>query len=76
MAVVKEFVLVRWLDEDQIGVMPMSAIVKDKAVYVGAVVEIKWKPREVYDAEILKISSKAIISYSRGAIASPCIDFV
>ena len=37
MAVVKEFVLVRWLDEDQIGVMPISAIVKDKAVYVGAV---------------------------------------
>ena len=53
MAVVKEFVLMRWLDEDQIAVMPMSAIVKDKAVYVGAVVEIKWKPREVYDAEIL-----------------------
>ena len=60
MAVVKEFVLVRWLDEDQIGVMPISSIVKDKAVYVGAVVGIKWKPSEVYDAEILKISSKAI----------------
>ena len=58
MAVVKEFVLVRWCDEDQIGVMPASSIAKDKEVYVGAVVGIKWKPSEVYDAEILKISSQ------------------
>lgn len=49
--------------------MPRSSVVKDKAVYVGAVVGIKWKPGEVYDAEILKISSKTIYSYYSYSVA-------
>lgn len=54
---IKESVLVRWL-EDQIGVMPISAIVKGDKAYVGAIVNMKWKGKQVYEAEILKISSK------------------
>ena len=63
MAVVKEFVLVRWIEEDQIGVMPISAVVKTKPLSVGAVVGVKWKPGQVYDAEILKISSMPAYTY-------------
>jgi len=58
MAAIKEFILVRWLERDQIGVMPISAIVKEHKAYVGAIVGLKWKGKQVYDAEILKISRK------------------
>ena len=55
----KEKVLVRWLEDETVGVMPMSAISKeDKGnVYPGAIAKLKWK-KKLYEAEILKISGR------------------
>lgn len=54
----KKKVLVRWLEDETVGVMPISAIAKeDKGINVfpGAIAKIKWK-KLFYDAEILKVS--------------------
>ena len=41
----------RWLEDETVGVMPISAIAKeDKGnVYPGAIAKLKWK--KLYDAE-------------------------
>ena len=36
----KEFTLVRWIEDDTIGVMPLSAVAKESRPYAGAVVDI------------------------------------
>lgn len=41
-----------------VGVMPISAVMKDYTPQVGAVVKMKWRGKQVYEAEILKISGK------------------
>ena len=43
----KEKVLVRWLEDETVGVMPMLAISKeDKGnVYPGAIAKLKWKKK-------------------------------
>ena len=38
----KTFALVRWIDEESIGVMPVSAAVNKDDVYVGSVTKMKW----------------------------------
>lgn len=48
------FALVRWIVDESVGVMPMSAT---KKVFVGATVEMKFQ-KIFYDAEILKISGR------------------
>lgn len=53
-----EFVLLRWTESESIGVMPASAAVTTEALYPGMVTDFKWKKREVYEVEILKVSSK------------------
>ena len=54
------FVLVRWLDDESVGVMPISAVKTNanNSVYVGAFVEVKWGRGY---AEILKLSGKCQI---------------
>ena len=54
----KQFVLVRWTEDEMVGVMPISAVMKDYTPQVGAVVKMKWRGKQVYEAEILKISGK------------------
>ena len=54
------FVLVRWLEEESIGVMPVRSIHEDDhdRVFVGAFVRVKWTTNKYYDTEILKLSGK------------------
>lgn len=54
----KQFALVRWTEDEMVGVMPISAVMKDYTPYVGAVVKMKWRGKKAYEAEILKISGK------------------
>lgn len=49
----KEYVLVRWVEEESVGVMPVSAI--KESYFVGKICEVKFSGK-LYDAEILKIS--------------------
>ena len=51
------FALVRWVEEESVGVMPLSAVKKNSNIFVGAIVEMKFK-KAFYDAEVLKISGK------------------
>lgn len=39
---VKMSYLVRWLDDEQVGVMPSSALENDEKAYVGSFVEFHW----------------------------------
>jgi len=56
-----DFVLVQWIEDDSVGVMPMTAVkAEEKERSVGAVVDIRWKGKKTYPAEILKISSEHI----------------
>lgn len=48
------FALVRWLSDESVGVMPLSAT-DDKEVHAGSITMMAWKGRN-YQAEILKIS--------------------
>ena len=55
----KKFALVRWLDEEQIGVMPVSAAPNVESMFVGSITQMKWnKGKKLYDVEILKVSCK------------------
>ena len=54
----KQFALVRWTEDEKVGVMPISAVVKDYTPYVGAIVKMRWRGKKLYEAEILKISGK------------------
>ena len=56
------FILVRWLQDETVGVMPQSAVHKDaqSSTYVGSMVQVKYG-RKFYDAEILKIASECHI---------------
>lgn len=49
------FCLLRWLDGEEVGVMPCSSIRSGQKCYSGAVGEFKWQSR-FYEAEVLKIS--------------------
>lgn len=49
---VGQFMLVRWLEDETVSVMPLSAMRKD------AIAKVKQKRRKLYDAEILKISGE------------------
>ena len=49
------FMLVRWLEDERVGVMPVSAAKPGLKPYVGAFVNVKWM-RGYYEAEILCIS--------------------
>ena len=55
--------MARWLDDESVGVMPISAVKTDanSSVHVGAFVEVKWGRGKYYDAEILKLSGKCQI---------------
>lgn len=50
-------VLVRWYEDESVGVMPISSVQKGEKVYVGATVNMKFKGK-TYEAEILKLSGE------------------
>ena len=53
----KQFTLVRWIEDDTVGVMPLSAVEgKDCMPCVGATVDMRWRGKKTYEAEILRIS--------------------
>ena len=51
------FVLVRWVEDNSIGVMPVSAAEKGTRLFPGLTTSMKWRKKK-YEAEILKISRK------------------
>lgn len=52
-----KFALVRWLSDESVGVMPLTAARKGSKIYVSAVIEMKFQ-KKFYDAELLKISGR------------------
>ena len=55
----KKFALVKWLDEEQIRVMPVSAAPNIESMFIGSITQMKWnKGKKLYDVEILKVSRK------------------
>ena len=70
----KDFVLVRWLKDESIGVMPISAVHKDARVqaHVGAVVDIKYG-RRYYRAEIFQISGEFASSINSVGLVYVCV---
>ncbi len=54
----KRFMLVRWLVDETVGVMPLTSVKKDHTPRVGAYVEAKYQGK-FYEAEILKISGES-----------------
>lgn len=60
-----EFVLVRWVEDESYGVMPLSAVPQKERedVYPGQFTRMKWQGKMLYDVEVLKVSSKLDFSY-------------
>ena len=56
----KRFVLVRWLEDENVGVVPVSAVHADSRVYVGALAKVKYD-RKFYDAELLQTSGECVV---------------
>lgn len=56
----EKYLLVRWTEDESVGVTPISAVVdKDKVPYPGALMDMRWgsgKSKKAYQAEVLKIS--------------------
>ncbi len=53
----KIFLLVRWMEDETVGVVPVTAVKKGQEFDVGAYVETKFK-KKFYESEVLKISGK------------------
>lgn len=53
-----EFVLVRWVEDESFGVMPLSAVPPKERedVYPGQFVRMKWRGKKLYEVEVLKVS--------------------
>lgn len=51
------FALVRWLEEESVGVMPLSAVRSGQKTFVSAIVQMKYQGR-YYEAQILEISGE------------------
>ncbi len=54
----KVFLLVRWLEDETVGVFPVTAVKKGQGYYVGACIDTKYK-KKLYHSEVLKISGKS-----------------
>lgn len=51
----KRFALTRWLIDESVGVVPLTAAKKGQTPHVGAFLDMKYLGK-FYEAEILKIS--------------------
>ena len=54
-----KLMLVRWLTDESIGVVPTSSIQKGEIPNVGNVARVKWGSK-FYEAEVLQVSSKLL----------------
>ena len=55
MSIKPKFALVSWLEDNSVGVVPLSAAKDGEKVFPGATIPVKFQ-RKYYEAEILKIS--------------------
>lgn len=62
------FALVRWLNDESVTAMPLSALKDKNSAIVGATVDMIWTKGKTYEAEILKISSEQFSVVSCGSI--------
>ena len=69
----KECALVRWLIDETVGVMPLSAIRPGQQSFVGAVIDMKYQSK-FFEAEILKISRKCFSSLQTAVVAHHLLD--
>lgn len=53
----KSFMLVRWLEDEKVGIMPVSAAKTGAKPYVGAYIDVKWMRGKYYE---VRISSRAM----------------
>ena len=53
----KSFLLVRWIDEENLSVVPDTAARKGQKVFVGAFGDFKWAGK-YYEGEVLGVSGK------------------
>ena len=56
----KTFCLLRWIEDETVSVLPTTAAKAGQKVYPGVYCEFKWL-KNVYEAEVLKVSGKIII---------------
>ena len=52
----KELALVRWLEDETVAIMLLSAVVKGQTPSVGGTIKMRWRGKKEYEAQILKIS--------------------
>ena len=65
LSMAKEFTLVWWIEDDTIGVMPISAVAKDSRPYAGAVVDMRWRGKKNLRSRNIKdFSLGCMICYS------------
>ena len=50
----------RWLEDESVGVVPLSAVHADSRVCVGANAKVKYG-RKFYDAELLQTSGECVV---------------
>ena len=55
----KPSLLVRWLLDETVGVIPSSAVKKDQKVCLGAFIDAKFN-KKFYEAEVLMISGEKL----------------
>jgi hypothetical protein len=51
----KEFCLLRWIEDETVSVLPVTAAKAGQSVYPGVHAEFKWL-KNTYEAEVLRIS--------------------
>lgn len=54
-----KFILVRWLEEESLSVIPASTARQGQKVYVGVFGDFKWAGK-FYEGEVLSLSGKFI----------------
>ena len=42
----KEYTLVRWIEDDTVGVMPLSAVNNESRPYAGDIVDMRWRGKK------------------------------
>lgn len=58
----EEFILVKWLADNSIGVMPQSAVHREDEVIKGQTVRVKWGSK-FFSAQTLQLSSKLLLFF-------------
>lgn len=57
------FCLLRWIEDETVSVLPVTAAKSGQKVYPGIYGEFKWL-RQLYEAEVLKVSGKKGMVYN------------